>query len=324
MSWRLKSMQRVSGMQVTLRALLTVSLVVGGSTSWAGRRNAPSAKINITSDPPGATVYVDGRERGQAPLRITALTPGDHAVRVVSTGYLENQRTVTLAPGQSMDVVVRLLRGHSQDSAARDRGGSRKWVPIAAIGAAAVGAAVYLATKKSNTAPVAGTVSTDPTTALMGATSVSFGAQGFSDPDKDPLTYSWDFGDGSTGSGATTTHTYTSANTYTVRATATDGKLSSSATGSVNVKSMTGRWRVTYVGYSSIFDAVLQLTQSGTTISGTGTQLGGTFSVAGSVSAPREVRVASGSYSIIATGNSGLDEFDGRDSGGDNVKMMRQ
>ena len=53
---------------------------------------------------------------------------------------------------------------------------------------------------------------------------VSFDGTGSSDPDSDPLTYSWDWDDGTAdGSGATPNHTFTSEGTYNVVLTVDDG-----------------------------------------------------------------------------------------------------
>jgi PKD repeat protein len=59
--------------------------------------------------------------------------------------------------------------------------------------------------------------------------SVQFDGSASSDPDGDTLTYSWDFGDGTSGTGAKPTHLYPVAGTYNVGLTVSDGPLSSSA-----------------------------------------------------------------------------------------------
>ncbi len=56
---------------------------------------------------------------------------------------------------------------------------------------------------------------------------VTFNGSGSYDPDDDPLTYRWDFGDGSTGSGEKSTHAYSTGGTYTVTLIVNDGKADS-------------------------------------------------------------------------------------------------
>jgi glucose/arabinose dehydrogenase len=64
---------------------------------------------------------------------------------------------------------------------------------------------------------------------------VAFNASASTDPDKDPLTYSWDFGDGSpAGSGVTVNHTYENSGMYTAVLTVSDGR-GGSATASRNI-----------------------------------------------------------------------------------------
>jgi PKD repeat protein len=58
---------------------------------------------------------------------------------------------------------------------------------------------------------------------------VQFDGSGSSDPDGNALTYNWDFGDGTSGTGVKPTHSYTTAGTYNVGLTVSDGQLSSSA-----------------------------------------------------------------------------------------------
>ena len=70
----------------------------------------------------------------------------------------------------------------------------------------AEGAVRRIAYSPGNRTPTA-RISASPTSGAAPLT-VSFDARSSTDPDGDPLTYSWNFGDGQTGTGPTPTHTY--------------------------------------------------------------------------------------------------------------------
>src|SRR5262249_46247394 len=55
------------------------------------------------------------------------------------------------------------------------------------------------------------------------------------DADNDPLTYTWSFGDGASGSGASPSHVYTTPGTYSATFTASHGRLTASAVPTVVV-----------------------------------------------------------------------------------------
>jgi hypothetical protein len=58
-------------------------------------------------------------------------------------------------------------------------------------------------------------------------TDILFDGTGSSDPDSDPLTYVWDFGDNGTGTGANPTYSYAAAGIYNVCLTVNDGAVDS-------------------------------------------------------------------------------------------------
>ena len=70
---------------------------------------------------------------------------------------------------------------------------------------------------------------------------IAFSGATSGDPDGSIASYAWDFGDGSTGSGATPSHSYTGVGTYTVTLTVTDnGGLRNSATTTATVSTGSG------------------------------------------------------------------------------------
>jgi quinol monooxygenase YgiN len=87
--------------------------------------------------------------------------------------------------------------------------------------------------------PVAPPANQSPVAAFTSSVSglkVSVDGSGSSDPDGSVASYAWDFGDGKTGTGATTSHTYDQAGSFTVKLTVTDnGGVSASKSATVEV-----------------------------------------------------------------------------------------
>ena len=61
------------------------------------RSNAALLKQRIDSRPAGATVYIDGKQRGTTPLDLT-LTPGEHLLRLERLGYQQHAAIQRVEP----------------------------------------------------------------------------------------------------------------------------------------------------------------------------------------------------------------------------------
>lgn len=74
------------------------------------------ARVRIDSDPPGATVYVDGRDHGSygTTPRVLALSVGSHHVVLERDGYRVAEADVTLVRGEETSVALSMARieGH--------------------------------------------------------------------------------------------------------------------------------------------------------------------------------------------------------------------
>ncbi len=75
---------------------------------------------------------------------------------------------------------------------------------------------------------------------ICGGSEVSFSAADSYDPNGDQLTYSWDFGDGTTAEGVEVSHTYAGIDSATVTLTVSDGEFSSGATEVVDLLTTPG------------------------------------------------------------------------------------
>ena len=100
-------------------------------------------------------------------------------------------------------------------------------IPSGLTGVVAVAAGPYhilalVPQGNTNTAPTA-----NPSGPYLGAvnTAIAFDGSLSSDPEANPLTYAWDFGDTSTGTGAAPSHSYAAAGVYSVCLAVDDGSL---------------------------------------------------------------------------------------------------
>ncbi|MCM2679205.1 glycoside hydrolase family 6 protein [Echinimonas agarilytica] len=87
---------------------------------------------------------------------------------------------------------------------------------------------------------------------------VDFDASQSSDPDNGPdnLSYSWDFGDGTSGTGVSPSHTYTENGSYQATLTVTDGELSSTTIVSIFVGDVAERVDNPFVGVKYYVDPI--------------------------------------------------------------------
>jgi hypothetical protein len=78
-------------------------------TAASAPAGATTGRLEVTSDPPGATVTIDGTSRGVTPLVIAAMPPGSHRVLIASRDQSAT-RTVTVTAGQTSTLSVPLAR----------------------------------------------------------------------------------------------------------------------------------------------------------------------------------------------------------------------
>ncbi|MGB7219301.1 MAG: PEGA domain-containing protein [Vicinamibacterales bacterium] len=336
MSWNTSgALQRRVALAVIAALAVNPSIMMAGGPPEAAPSPAAArvGSVMVESEPAGAAVYVDGQLTGQTPLQVSGLSAGDHRVRLVKGGYLENARLVSVGAAAGT-VRVRLTRdaGSRPELAAQlgggggggGGGGSKLPLYLALAGGGAVAAVLLL--KKDDTPvnqpPTIGAISFAPTTAIV-ATITTLSVASPADPDGDALTFAWDFGDGTpAGTGASTTHVYTAAATRTVTVTVSDGKGGSvMATGSLVVKSLTGVWSgpLSCCGGQTL-NSVVTLTQSGTNLTGTYTDqfVGDAGTVTGTVNATtrqviftNSITAFPGQFSFTGTANAAVTTLTG-------------
>lgn len=82
--------------------------------AFAFRLRPLAGNLRIETTPPGATVKVDGQERGKTPLALTALGVGEHRLDLGMDGFLPVSKSVEVADQQT--TVVQEVMGRAEGS----------------------------------------------------------------------------------------------------------------------------------------------------------------------------------------------------------------
>jgi len=97
--------------------LLVLAVLAGGAAGAAlllksKPQESPTAttgSIQVTSNPQGAKVYLDGTDTGKATnCTLDNVSPGDHTVKLAKEGYVDYQENVSVTAGQTAAVNVTL------------------------------------------------------------------------------------------------------------------------------------------------------------------------------------------------------------------------
>ncbi len=101
-----------AGYAAETRAL---SVGAGSKNALSVHLNPLGATISVTSDPSGASVFIDGRDSGKVTPSQIALEKGSHNVLVRKAGYLDEAMTAEMQPGQTIGFAPHLRQLGSTD-----------------------------------------------------------------------------------------------------------------------------------------------------------------------------------------------------------------
>jgi hypothetical protein len=79
------------------------------SPSLAGR-------LTVTSEPAGATIIVDGEEKGATPKEIAGLPSGEHTIAVELDGYRTASSTIDMGAGEDRKISVKLVEAPAEQT----------------------------------------------------------------------------------------------------------------------------------------------------------------------------------------------------------------
>jgi PKD repeat protein len=121
-------------------------------TAGSGQSSGTTGSLQISTNPSGAAIILDGNNKGTTPATISGLTAGTHSVKLTMSGYYDySQDSVTVAAGKTTPVNgVLISRSQPAPSAYSTQAGMGTIV----VTSSPPGANVYLDGKSSGKTPI--------------------------------------------------------------------------------------------------------------------------------------------------------------------------
>ena len=119
-------------------------------------------RLVIVTSPAGAQVFINGTMRGDTPLNLDDLPAGEHQVRIIKEGYLENSHVVMLESGTNETMEMTLTAADTTQPVVENEGGGSRLPLILAAVVGGVAVAVAGVSASGNQPPRGGTFTVGP------------------------------------------------------------------------------------------------------------------------------------------------------------------
>ncbi|MFN3198095.1 MAG: protein kinase domain-containing protein [Bradymonadia bacterium] len=122
--------------RIMLLSLLAVLAAgIGFGAWWLFKEKPPStATMNVTSDPPAVTIYLDGRSihDGPTPVRLSQIPPGERRLVISAPGFETATKTINIDAGRLVELGIKLNpKGSTQKlgiALRSEPAGARVWI----------------------------------------------------------------------------------------------------------------------------------------------------------------------------------------------------
>ena len=75
---------------------------------WLEKITSNQSEISVVTNPDGAAISIDGESKGVTPSSLTGISPGDHTIAVLSSGFAPRSVKAKTTAGYKLFVVIKL------------------------------------------------------------------------------------------------------------------------------------------------------------------------------------------------------------------------